>query len=243
MTTVQMSLAGVSTEGMTFHPNSLRLTPLAPFLRPGDAAGIPRRSMRRVLEAGLLACVEQAGFGGTASVRLVSTLELVGPGRTPVSMYWGKAPETWPAEWNPVLCLSDDAVTAPHRVLELARLTLCYPHDWRGLDRAQRTIELRRGDGAYVTMRLTPELLAKAGPRRLGDTRAVMRELFGALGEALVGAPMMLDASGVAWIQIGTVGPEGLPLLTDERRPGWVASSWYAWWWPLFDSLSLKANR
>lgn len=154
-----------------------------------------------------------------------------------------EAPESWPAEWNPVLCLSDDAVTAPHRVLELERLTICYPHEWRGLDRAGRTIELRRGDGAYVTMRLTPELLAKADPRRLGDTRAVLREIFAALGEALLGAPISLDANGVAWIEVRATGPEALPVLTDPRRPGFIASRWYAWWWPLFDWLSSTERR
>ena len=154
-----------------------------------------------------------------------------------------EAPESWPAEWNPVLCISDDAVTAPHRLLELERLTLCYPHDWRGLDRAERTIELRRGDGAYVTLRLTPELLAKAGPRRLGDTRAVLRGIFAALGEALLGTPMSLDPTGVAWIEVRSTGPQGLPVMTDPRRPGWIASSWYAWWWPLFEWLSTNADR
>ena len=98
------------------------------------------------------------------------------------------------------------------------------------------------GDGAYVTMRLTPELLAKAGPRRLGDTRAVLREIFAALGEALLGAPVSLDANGVAWVEVRATGPDGLPVLTDPRRPGWIASRWYAWWWPLFDWLSVTGR-
>ena len=314
MTAQQLVIGGISTEGMRFHPNSLRLTPLSPFLRAADAAGIPRRSMQRVLEAALLACVEQAGFSGRARVRLGPKVELVGDGPMPVSVDWGKAlldwldlqqlpkaepappppiekthpklsaevvraidaichrhsltpstlaegigelleesllmadwegatdddeaPEIWPTEWNPVLCLSDDSVTAPHRLLQLNRLSLWYPRDWRGLDHTQATVELRRGDGRYVTVRLTPEMLAKAGPRRLGDTRAVLRETYSALGEARWGVRMRLDANGVAWLEIPATGPEGLPLLLNERQPGWTKSNWHAWCWPLFDWLS-----
>ncbi|MEY2936005.1 MAG: hypothetical protein RL033_6754, partial [Pseudomonadota bacterium] len=93
------------------------------------------------------------------------------------------------------------------------------------------------------TLRLTPALLAKAGPRRLGDTHAVLRELFAALGEARWGARMKLDTNGVAWIEIPEAGPDGLPLLGNEQQPGWAKCGWHGWWWPLFDWLSSQANR
>lgn len=132
--------------------------------------------------------------------------------------------EGWLTSYSPVVVGG-----SAHRVhrLALGEMELLFP---ASSSERWNPLVLYRGDGARTEPRLTPASLAKYAPRRLGDTRGVLCDLFCALVSAEQGCEVRIDQRGV--VQSFTCA---------ESAPGaWLVRThaWATWWWPLLDWLA-----
>jgi hypothetical protein len=186
-----------------------------PFLawaasRPADAAEVDLRapllhlgddsfeSVRTAIEGVVGAhslTAEQLieGFG-----ELFEELLLLETWKTSAEGEEGERLDEWPEEWNPVVVGGSCGRSPPDGQVRLGGVSLIYSK--RGSEQWPHWV-LFRADGARAWPRLTPFSLAKQGPRRLGDTKAVLRDVFVALGSVIEGAPVKLDDRGVVSIQ------------------------------------------
>jgi len=127
-------------------------------------------------------------------------------------------PEEWPALWNPVRIGGSRGQPDVDGRIQFSNLSLSFP---RPSAEAWPRLVFFRADGARAISRLSPFKLAQQGPRTWGNAKAVLSELFGAIGSVVEGHPVQVDARGVLLCKFG-----------EEWRP--LTNRW-SYWLHLFE--------